>query len=164
MWSDIFPKLSHIFNLLDNMSILILLENTYKIQVDIRGGKYLRIKLLGQFISDVIEGIRPFLEDKRSLVFRSMDIGGCMCKFCEDIVFHTTKEDIGERLENEIGSFKRFLSRYIPVLEYQMIENGKVNPVVRDQRNFLGRLEKILHHILNNFDVFYPIFTHNSSL
>ena len=45
-----------------------------------------------------------------------------------------------------------------------MIENGKVNPDVRDQRIFLGRLEKILCHILNDLDVFYPIFTYNSNL
>ena len=98
MWSDIFPKLSHIFNLLDNISIIILLENTYEIQKEIKGGNYLRINLLGQFISNVIERIRPFLEDKRSLTFRNMDIGGCMCKFCQDIVCDNTIEPIGVRL------------------------------------------------------------------
>ena len=164
MWSDIFPKLFHIFNLLDNISILIHLENTYQIQKEMRGGRYLRINLLGQFISDVIEKIRPFLEDKRSFMFRNMDIGRCMCKFCEDIVFDITIEDIGVRVENEIGSFRGFVSHYIPVLEYEMIENGKVNPVVGDQRIFLGRLKKILRHILNDLDVFYPIFTYNSIL
>jgi len=45
-------------------------------------------------------------------------------------------EDIGMKLENEIGSFRGFVSPYIPVLEYEMIENGKVNPVVPDQRIF----------------------------
>ena len=136
MWSDIFPKLSHIFNLLDNISIIILLENTYEIQKEIKGGNYLRINLLGQFISNVIERIRPFLEDKKSLKFRNMNISGCMCKFCEDIAFDTTIEDLGIRLENEIGSFRRFISRYLHVLEYEIIEIGKVNPVVHDQRIF----------------------------
>ena len=102
MWSDIFPKLSHIFNLLDNISIIIPLENTYEIQKEIKGGNYLRINLLGQFISNVIERIRPFLEDKKSLKFGNMNISGCMCKFCEDIAFDTTIEDLGIRLENEI--------------------------------------------------------------
>ena len=95
MWSDIFPKLSHIFNLLDNISIIILLENTYEIQKEIKGGNYLRINLLGQFIYNVIDRIRPFLEDKKSLKFRSMNINGCMCKFCQDITFDTTIEDLG---------------------------------------------------------------------
>ena len=128
--------MSHIFNLLDNISIIILLENTYKIQKELRGGNCLRINLLGQFISNAIDRIRPFLEDKRSLTFRNMDISGCMCKFCEDIAFDTTIEDLGIRLENEIGSFRRFISRYLHVLKYEMIENGKVNPVVRDKRMF----------------------------
>ena len=164
MWSDIFPKLSHIFNLLDNIGIIILLENTYKIQKEIRGGNYLRINLLGQFISNVIERIRPFLEDKKSLKFRNMNISGCMCKFCEDIAFDITIEDLGIRLENEIGSFRGHISCYIHVLEYEMIENGKVNPFVCDQRIFLGCLMKVLRHILNDLDDFYPIFTYNSTL
>ena len=164
MWRDIFPKLSHIFNLLDNISILILLKNNYKIQKEIRGGRYLRINLLGQFISDIIEIIRPFLEDKRSLTFRNMDIGGCMCKFCQDIVFDTTIEVIGVSIESEIGSFKGFISRYIPILEYEMIENGNVNPIVCDKRIFFGRLKRILRNILNDLNFFYPIFTYNSSL
>ena len=96
MWSDIFPKLSHIFNLLDNISIIILLENTYEIQKEIKEGNYLRINLLGQFIYNVIEKIRP------SFKFINMNISGCMCKFCEDIAFDTTIEDLGIRLENEI--------------------------------------------------------------
>ena len=139
MWRDIFPKFSkfsHIFNLLDIISILILLENTYEIQKEIKGGNYLRINQLGHFISNVIERIRPFLEDKKSLKFRNMNISGCMCKFCEDIAFDTTIEDLGIRLENEIGSFRRFISRYLHVLEYEIIEIGKVNPVVHDQRIF----------------------------
>ena len=41
-----------------------------------------------------------------------MDISGCMCKFCEDIAFDTTIDDLGIRLENEIGSFRRFISCY----------------------------------------------------
>ena len=65
-----------------------------------------------------------------------MNISGCMRKFCEDIAFDTTIEDLGIRLENEIGSFRRFISRYLHVLKYEMIENGKVNPVVRDKRMF----------------------------
>ena len=65
---------------------------------EIRGGRYLRINLLGQFISDIIEIIRPFLEDKRLSTFRNMDIGGCMCKFCQDIVCDNTIEPIGVRL------------------------------------------------------------------
>ena len=68
------------------------------------------------------------------------------------------------KLENEIGSFRGFVSHYIPVLEYEMIENGKVNQVVCEQRIFLGRLEKYCVHILDDLDVFYPIFTYNSSL
>ena len=101
MWRDIFPKFSkfsHIFNLLDIISILILLENNHDVQKEIRGGRYLRINLLGQFISDIIEIIRPFLGDKRLSTFRNMDIGGCMCKFCQDIVCDNTIEPIGVRL------------------------------------------------------------------
>ena len=64
MWSDIFRKLSHIFNLLDNISIAIVLESTYEIEKDIRGDNYMRIKLLDLFISDVIERIKPYLEVK----------------------------------------------------------------------------------------------------
>ena len=167
MWRDIFPKFSkfsHIFNLLDIISILILLENNHDVQKEIRGGRYQRINLLGQFISDIIERIRPSLEDKRSLTFRNMDIGGCMSRFCQNVVFDTTIEAIGVRLESEIGSFKEFVSRYIPILDHEMIENGKVNPIVRDQRIFLRRLERILRNIFNVFNVFYPIFTYNGSL
>ena len=87
-----------------------------------------------------------------------------MCKFCEAIVFDTTIEDIGIWLENEIGSFRGFVSHYIPVFEYEMIENGKVNPVVRDQRIFLGRLIKVLRHISKDLYDFDPIFTYNSTL
>ena len=87
-----------------------------------------------------------------------------MCKFCQDIVCDNTIEPIGVRLQSEIGSFKGFISRYIPILEYEMIENGKVNPVVRVQRIFLGRLERMLRNILNKLQFFYPIFTYNSSL
>ena len=47
-----------------------------------------------------------------------MNIGGCMCKFCEAIVFDTTIEDIGIRLENEIGSFRGF--RAITYLSLKM--------------------------------------------
>ena len=154
MWSDIFPKLSHIFNLLDNISIVILLENTYEIKKEIRGDNYMRINLLGQFISDVIERIRPFLEDKKSLKFRNIKISGCMCKLCEDIAFDTTIEDLGIMLENEIKSFRGYISRYIYVLEYDLMKNCKINPVVRDQRIFLGRLMKALHHIINDLDKF----------
>ena len=68
MWSYIFPKLSHIFNLLDNIGIIILLENTYEMQKEIKGGNFLRINLLGYFIYDVIDRIRPFLEDLSCLV------------------------------------------------------------------------------------------------
>ena len=48
-----------------------------------------------------------------------MDISGCMCKFCEDIAFDTTIEDLSIRLETEIGSFRQFISCYILVLEYE---------------------------------------------
>ena len=64
MWRDIFPKLCHIFNLLDNISIAIALESTYEIEKEIRGDNYMRIKLLDLFISDVIERIRPFRSKK----------------------------------------------------------------------------------------------------
>ena len=164
MWSDIFPKLFHIFNLLDNISILIHLENTYQIQKEMRGGRYLRINLLGQFISNVIERIRPFLEDKKPLKFRNMNINGCMCKFCQDITFDTTIEDLGIMLESEIGSLKGFINHYIRVLEYEMIENGKVNPVVRNQKIFLRCLMRVLHHILDDLHKFYPLFTYDSTL
>ena len=93
-----------------------------------------------------------------------MNISGCICKFCEDIAFDTTIKDLGIRLENEIGSFRGYISRYIHVLEYEMIENGKVNTIVRDHRIFLGCLMKVLRHILNDLDDFYPIFTYNSTL
>ena len=68
MWSDIFRKLSHIFNLLDNISIAIALESTYEIEKEIRGDNYMRIKLLDLFISDVIEKIRPFLQVKNEII------------------------------------------------------------------------------------------------
>ena len=76
-----------------------------------------------------------------------------MCKFCQDITFDTTIEDLGIMLESEIGSLKGFINHYIRVLEYEMIENGKVNPVVRNQKIFLRCLMRVLHHILN--DLFF---------
>ena len=133
-------------------------------QKEIKGGNFLRINLLGQFIYDVIDRIGPCLEDKKSLKFRNMNISGCMCKFCQDITFDTTIEHLGIMLESEIASLKGFISHYIHVLQYKMIENGKVNPVVHDQRIFLGCLMKVLHHILDDLDKFYSLFTYNSSL
>ena len=56
------------------------------------------------------------------------------------------------------------LKLHTHVLEYEMIENGEVNPVVRDQRIFLGCQMKVLRHISNDLDDFYPTFTYNSSL
>ena len=153
MWSDIFPKLSHIFNLLDNISIAIVLESTYEIEKEIRGDNYMRIKLLDLFISDVIERIRPFLEVK------NVKISGCMCKVCQDITFDSTIEDLGKLLENEITTFKGYLSRYILVLDYDLVENGKINPVVRDQRIFLQRLIKTLRHILSDLGHYFVFFT-----
>ena len=82
-----------------------------------------------------------------------------MCKLCEDIAFDTTIEDLGLMLENEIKSFRGYIYRYIYVLEYDLMKNGKINPVVRDQRIFLGRLMKALHHILNDLNKFYVLFT-----
>ena len=164
MWSDIFPKLSHIFNLLDNIGIMILLENTYEMQKEIKTGNFLRINLLGHFIYDVIDKIRPFLEDKKSLKFANMNINGCMCKICQDIAFDTTIEDIGIILENEIGSLKAYINCYINVLQYEMINNGKVNLVVRNQKIFLRRLMRVLHHILNDLDKYYPLFIYDSTL
>ena len=114
--------------------------------------------------ANVIDRIRPFLEDKKSLKFTNMNINGCMCKFCQDITFDTTIEHLGIMLESEIASLKGFISHYIHVLQYKMIENGKVNPVVRDQKIFLVRLMKVLHHILHNLGNFYPLFIDNSNL
>ena len=67
-------------------------------QKEIKGGNFLRINLLGQFIYDVIDRIRQFLEDKKSLKFRNTNINGFMCKFCQDIVCDNTIEPIGVRL------------------------------------------------------------------
>ena len=46
-------------------------------QKEIKGGNFLRINPLGQFIYDVIDRIRQFLEDKKSLKFRNMNNSGC---------------------------------------------------------------------------------------
>ena len=109
---------------------------TQTLEEELRGGNYLRINLVDQFISNVIDRIRPVLEVKRLFTFRNMDISGCMCK---NIACDTTIQDLGIRLETEIRSFRRCINRYILVLEYEMIEKGKVNLVVRDQRIILGR-------------------------
>ena len=45
-----------------------------------------------------------------------------------------------------------------------MIENGKVNPVVRDQKIFLVRLMKALRHILDDLGNYYPLFIDSSNL
>ena len=166
MWSDIFIRLSHIFNLLDNISILILLENKYEMEKELKGGSYLRVKLLDQMIWHKIEKIRPFLELKRSIAFRNMNIGGCMCVFCQEIGFDTsaTMETMGEVLEHEIGSLKGLVGRCNPVINYQMTENGQINPINHDWRIFLGRLEVILHQLMKDLDVFFPIFTYNDTL
>ena len=87
-----------------------------------------------------------------------------MYKFCQDITFDTTIRDLGIMLESEIGSLKGFINRYIRVLEYEMIDNGKVNLVVHNQKIFLRCLMRVLHHILNDFHKFYPLFTYDSTL
>lgn len=153
MWRDIFPKLCHIFNLLDNISIAIALESTYEIEKEIRGDNYMRIKILDLFVSDVIEKIRPFLQVK------NVKISGCMCKICQDITFDSTIEDLGNLLEAEITTFKGYLSHYIHVLDYDLVENGKINPVVRDQKIFLQCLIKTLRHILSDLGHYFVYFT-----
>ena len=45
-----------------------------------------------------------------------------------------------------------------------MINNGKVNLVVRNQKFFLRRLMRVLHHILNDLDKYYPLFIYDSTL
>ena len=159
MWSYIFQKLSHIFNLLDNKGIIILLENTYKIQKEIKGGNFLRINLLGHFIYDVIDRIRPFLENNKYLKFR-----GCMCKSCKDIDLETSIKDLGILLESEIASLKGYINRQLNVLQYKMIKNGKVNLLMREQKMFLVRLMKTLRHILDDLGNYYPLFIDSSNL
>ena len=153
MWRDIFPKLCHIFNLLDNISIAIALESTYEIEKEIRGDNYMRIKILDLFVSDVIEKIRPFLQVK------NVKISGCMCKICQDITFDSTIEDLGNLLEAEITTFKGYLSHYIHVLDYDLVENDKINHVVHDKKIFLQCLIKTLRHILSDLGHYFVYFT-----
>ena len=159
MWSYIFPKLSHIFNLLDNIAIIILLENTDEIQKEIKGGNFVRINLLGRFIYNVIDRIRPFLENNKYLKFR-----GCMCKSCKDIALETSIKDLGILLESEIASLKGYINRQLNVLQYKMIKNGKVNLLMREQKMFLVRLMKALRHILDDLGNYYPLFIDSSNL
>lgn len=159
MWSYIFKKLSHIFNLLDNIAIIILLENTDEIQKEIKGGNFVRINLLGRFIYNVVDRIRPFLENNKYLKFR-----GCMCKSCQDIALETFIKDLGILLESEIASLKGYINRQLNVLQYKMIKNGKVNLLMREQKMFLVRLMKALRHILDDLGNYYPLFIDSSNL
>ena len=159
MWSYIFQKLSHIFNLLDNIAIIILLENTDEIQKEIKGGNFVRINLLGRFIYNVIDRIRPFLENNKYLKFR-----GCMCKSCKNIDLETSIKDLSILLESEIASLKGYINRQLNVLQYKMIKNGKVNLLMREQKMFLVRLMKVLRHILDDLGNYYPLFIDSSNL
>ena len=72
---------------------------------------------------------------------------------------------LSHMLENGDQNFLSVLEEVVHTYNTRPLRMlGKVNPVMRDQRIFLGRLEKYCVHILDDLDVFYPIFTYNSSL